>query len=235
VKAFLLAAGRGTRLRPYTETVPKCLLTIQGVPMLQIWLSLCRSLGISEVLVNTHAHADRVIEFVGRWKDGVRVSVVEEENLFGSAGTLRANRAWLASGDPFWVFYADVLTSVNLAGMLQFHTPESAATLGIYQVPDPGRCGIVTMDEHHVITEFEEKPASPKTNWAFAGIMIATQELLDAIPERFGADIAFDVLPRLTGRMRGYCLDGYVLDIGTIDNYLAAQNSWPGLMMEQTR
>lgn len=235
MKAFLLAAGHGTRLRPYTENLPKCLLSIQGVPMLAIWLSLCRDLGISEVLVNTHAHSAQVAEFVQQWRDGVRITVVEEEKLFGSAGTLRANRHWLRSEDRFWVFYADVLTSANLAGMLRFHSPSSAATLGVYQVPDPGRCGIVTIDEDQVITHFEEKPAFPKSHWAFAGILIGTQELLDTIPDKVGSDIAFDVLPRLAGRMRAYLLNGYVLDIGTIDNYRAAQESWPGLRKEHTR
>jgi mannose-1-phosphate guanylyltransferase len=235
MKAFLLAAGHGTRLRPYTENLPKCLLAIQGVPMLEIWLSLCRDLGISEVLVNTHAHAAQVVDFVQRWKEGVRVKVVEEEKLFGSGGTLRANRHWVRSEDQFWIFYADVLTSANLAGMQRFHTAASAATLGIYRVPDPGRCGIVTIDQNQVITDFEEKPAHPKSHWAFAGIMIGTQELLDTIPDRFGADIAFDVLPRLAGRMRAYFLNGYVIDIGTIENYRAAQTSWPGLRKEQSR
>jgi len=234
MKAFLLAAGHGTRLRPHTDTVPKCLLPIQGVPMLEIWLALCRQYGISDVLVNTHAHASAVVDFLSKWKDGVEVRVVEEPELFGSAGTLRANRQWVESEDKFWVFYADVLTNTHLDQMLRFHSPTSAATIGIYAVSDPERCGIVEVDGNQYVTSFVEKPAFPQSNQAFAGIMIATPHLLDAIPDKPGADIAFDVLPRLTGKTRAYRIEDYLLDIGTIENYERAQHTWPGLASPET-
>ena len=227
MKAFLLAAGLGTRLRPYTDRVPKCLLPIHGVPMLEIWLSLCSRYGVSDVLINTHAHSSAVTDFIRSRRNGVNVTVRDEPELFGSAGTLRANRAWLAGADKFWIFYADVLTNVNLASMLEFHSPCSAATLGVYSVPDPERCGIVCVDHNQVVRDFVEKPAAPRSRLAFAGIMIGTPELLDSIPEKPGADIAYDVLPHLTGRMRAYPISEFVLDIGTIQNYEAAQQRWP--------
>lgn len=229
MKAFLLAAGHGTRLRPYTDSLPKCLLPVKGVPMLQIWLELCRRHGISDVLVNTHAHSAAVVDFLNKWRDGIRVRIVEEPSLFGSAGTLRANRDWVNEEEAFWVFYADVLTCADLKGMLRFHSKSSAATIGVYSVPDPERCGIVELDEHQVMTSFVEKPLHPRNNLAFAGILLATPELLDAIPDKPGADIAFDVLPRLIGRTRGYRIGDYLLDIGTLENYEHAQHSWPGI------
>lgn len=201
--------------------------------MLEVWLSLCRNYGISEVLVNTHAHSATVVDFVSKWKDGVRVIVKEESELFGSAGTLSQNRRFVEGEDKFWVFYADVLTNTDLDAMLNFHSPESAATLGIYSVPDPERCGIVSVDRDRVVTDFAEKPAHPKSNWAFSGIMIGTREFLDVIPDRGGADIAFDVLPRLIGRMRAYTIPEFVLDIGTPENYEAAQKQWNGFGARQ--
>ena len=229
MKAFLLAAGYGTRLRPYTASTPKCLLPVQGVAMLQIWLQLCARYGISEVLVNTHAHSAAVANFLRNWHNGVRVMVVEEPELYGSAGTLRVNRKWVQLETAFWVFYADVLTATDLNAMLRFHAPSSAATLGVYTVPDPSRCGIVRLDPEDTVLEFVEKPVQPASNLAFAGIMIATKELLDAIPDKAGADIGFDVLPQLVGRMRAYRISEYVLDIGTCENYELAQRTWPGL------
>jgi mannose-1-phosphate guanylyltransferase len=229
MKAFLLAAGHGTRLRPFTESLPKCLLPVQGTPILEIWLALCRRYNVSEVLVNTHAHAPAVIDFVRHWKNGVRVSVVEERELFGSAGTLRANRGWVQHDESFWIFYADVLTNADLSRMLRSHDSRTAATLGVYLVPDPERCGIVSLDDTGTVLDFVEKPALPQSNLAFAGIMIGTPELLEAIPEKPGADIAADVLPRLTGRMRGYRINEFLLDIGTPENYDLAQKTWPGL------
>ena len=229
MKAFLLAAGHGTRLRPHTDETPKCLLPIRGVPMLEIWLSLCRRYGVHEVLVNTHAHASAVKEFVAQWKNGVRVTVIEEPELYGSAGTLLANRSWVHGEDKFWVFYADVLTDTNLEAMLAFHAADSAATLGLYSVPDPQRCGIATLDASGTVVDFVEKPVCPPGNLAFAGLLLATQQLLDEIPEKRGADIGFDVLPRLRGHMRGYRINSFVLDIGTLENYDFAQRAWPGL------
>ena len=229
MKAFLLAAGHGTRLRPYTDSVPKCLLPVQGVPMLEIWLALCRRYGISEVLVNTHAHADAVTDFVRRWKNGVQVTVVEEQELFGSAGTLRANRAWVEGEDRFWIFYADVLTCADLNEMSRAHAVGSVATLGVYSVPDPERCGIVSVDENGTVVHFEEKPAHPRGGLAFAGVMIGTPGLIEAIPDKAGADIAFDVLPRLVGRMRVHQISEFLLDIGTRENYELAQSTWPGI------
>lgn len=232
MKAFLLAAGLGTRLRPYTDSTPKCLLPVRGVPILEIWLSLCRAYGIGEVLVNTHAHADIVKSFLRTRAHGVQVTVIEERELFGSAGTLRMNRQWVSSEPIFWVFYADVLTRMDLNAMLRFHSAETAATLGVYSVPDPQRCGIVSISSDHVITDFVEKPAQPKSNLAFAGIMVGTQKLIDAIPDGRITDLAYDVLPRLVGSMRAYRISDYLLDIGTVENYEAAQNSWPGLFTE---
>jgi mannose-1-phosphate guanylyltransferase len=171
-----------------------------------------------------------VRDFIGNHSNGVHVQVVEEPELLGSAGTLLANRDWVSGEACFWVFYADVLHQANLSAML--HMQESkkpAATLGVYRVPDPARCGIVEVAEDGTIREFVEKPEQPASNLAFAGLMIGTQTLLDAIPNELPADIGFHVLPQLTGRMMAYTISEYLIDIGTIENYHEAQRSWPGL------
>ncbi len=235
MKAFLLAAGHGTRLRPLTDSIPKCLVPIQGVPLLNIWLDLCRSAGIDEVLVNLHAHADSVRKQLHQNENEMSVRVVEEPVLLGSAGTLLANRDWVADEPFFWILYADVLTNADLGKMLAFHRQRSLpATLGLYQVKDPERCGIVTFDEKQIVHEFEEKPARPKSNWAFAGLMLASSELLNMIPRHSPADLGFDVLPRLAGRASAYPICEYLMDIGTMANYRLAQDTWPGLTAVST-
>ena len=227
-KAFLLAAGSGTRLRPLTDETAKCLLPVRGNPLLQIWLELCRAAGIGEVLINVHAHAQKVREFVGQQNTGVRVTIAEEKELLGSAGTLVKNRAFVAQEDAFFVLYADVLTNLNLPDMLAFHhRKKMLATLGIYQVPDPGRCGIVSTNHDDIIERFVEKPEHPESNWAFAGVMVASPQILNLVPSRRPADIGFDLLPQLAGKMAAYRITGYLLDIGTPKNYASAQSSWP--------
>jgi mannose-1-phosphate guanylyltransferase len=230
VKAFLLAAGEGTRLRPITNHMPKCLVPIRGVPMLAIWLHLCRIAGIDHVLINLHAHADAVRQFVEQTDQRVKINVVEEPALLGSAGTLRANRAWVAGEEFFWIFYADVLNQADLHSMARLHERRRpAATLGVYKVPDPRRCGIVSTRPDGVVDGFVEKPQDPAGNVAFSGLMIGTSELLDAIPEQVPADIGFHVLPKLAGKMVAFPINDYLIDIGTMDNYRRAQETWPGL------
>jgi len=234
MKAFILAAGDGTRLRPLTKSVPKCLLPIQGVPLLEIWLNSCKAAGITDVLVNAHAHAQAVRQFAAAQKSGVRVRIVEEPQLLGSAGTLAENRAFVDKEEAFFLLYGDVLTNVDLRRMLEFHRHKDlSVTLGVYQAPDPARCGIVTMDRDDVIQKFVEKPTHPESSWAFAGVMIAGQEIFDFVPGRRPTDIGFDVLPKMAGRMTGYRISEYLIDIGTPENYEGAQRSWPGMTRSQ--
>ena len=229
MKAFLLAAGYGTRLRPLTDRIPKCLLPIRGVPILQIWLETCSRFGIDEVLINIHAHAEAVHQFVRKHPHGSKVRVVEETELLGSAGTLLRNREWVASEDFFWVFYADVLNRVDFSAMLRMHRARRpAATIGAYHVADPSRCGILDTVEDGTVVDFVEKPDRPRGNLAFSGLLLGTQTLLDAIPLKQPADLGFDVLPRLVGRMVAYPISTYLLDIGTMHNYEMAQSTWPG-------
>lgn len=132
MKAFLLSAGLGTRLRPLTNETPKCLLPIGGKLLLEIWLELLTMHGVKEVLVNTHWYAEKVKRFLSadyadytdqinnekRWP-GVRLFY--EKDLLGSAGTLLANRDWVADGRPFFILYGDNLTNVDLRRMYEFH------------------------------------------------------------------------------------------------------------------
>jgi mannose-1-phosphate guanylyltransferase len=232
MKAFLLAAGHGTRLRPLTDTIPKCLVPIRGVPLLQIWMDLCKRHQIDQILINVHAHSDVICSFLREHCDGdLEVTVSEEKILLGSAGTLLANRDWLGSDPFFWVFYADVLTTANLSSLqsiLERNTTH-LASLGVYEVPDPRRCGIVTMDKEGIVREFVEKPENPPGRLAFSGLMIARRQVLDLIPDEGLADIGFHVLPKLIGRMSGVLIADYLLDIGTMENYQLAQETWPGV------
>ena len=229
MKAFLLAAGKGTRLRPITDRMPKCLVPIGGVPLLSIWLETCRRVGITEVLINLHAHREEVRRFLDETDHGIKVHIVEEQTLLGSAGTLRANRDWVGSEELFWVFYADVLNLADLNGMLRVHRQRRpVATLGVYEVPDPHRCGIISARADGLIEEFVEKPKNPASKLAFSGLMIGTRDLLDVIPDHVPSDIGFHVLPLLVGQMLAFPIRDYLIDVGTLENYQKAQATWPG-------
>jgi mannose-1-phosphate guanylyltransferase len=234
LKAFLLAGGLGTRLRPLTDTTPKCLLPIQGMPALQIWFEICRTYGVDEILINVHSHGDAVRRFIGANKGELKVTLFEEEALLGSAGTILANRDWICKEKNFWVFYADVLTTMNLDRMLAYHEArKQIATIAVYEVPDPSRCGIVQIDEAGIVRDFVEKPKTPLSNLAFSGFMLSTPAILDEIPNLQPVDLGFHVLPRLVGRMAAYRSPDFVMDMGTLATYEAAQHAWPGLSQSQ--
>jgi mannose-1-phosphate guanylyltransferase len=229
MKAFLLAAGLGTRLRPLTDNTPKCLLPIRGTPMLEIWFTLCRRYAIDEVLINVHVHGEAVRKFAEKNNDGLRVRLFEESVLLGSAGTILANRDWVRNEESFWVFYADVLTTASLTPMLNFHTERGQiATIGVYEVPDPSRCGIVQVDHRGIVNKFVEKAKVPCGNLAFSGLMVASPELIEAIPNGIPADLGFDVLPQIVGRMAAYQIRDFLIDTGTLETYQVAQEKWPG-------
>jgi mannose-1-phosphate guanylyltransferase len=197
--------------------------------MLQIWFTLCHQYGINEVLINVHAHGDVVRKFIQENKDSLKVHLFEETLLLGSAGTIYANRDWVTKERSFWIIYADVLTTANLNEMLAFHRSRGQiATIGVYEVPDPSRCGIVQVDDNGLVRGFVEKPQAPVGNLAFSGLMLATATLLDVIPDTSPVDLGFHVLPHIVGRMAAFRISDYLLDIGTPENYQTAQKSWPG-------
>jgi mannose-1-phosphate guanylyltransferase len=97
-----------------------------------------------------------------------------------------------------------------------------AATLGLFRVPDPQTRGVVELDSAGIVVGFTEKPERPKSNLAWAGLLVATPQVWAAIPEQTPCDLGHDVLPRLVGRMRGFEIEGYHQDVGTPESYRQA-------------
>lgn len=186
--------------------------------------------GIDRVLVNTHSHSERVREYLAAYQGGVHVTVTNEPELLGSAGTLHVNRSFVAGEKAFAVLYADVLTNCRFDKLLDFHRLRGAPlTLGTYRVSNPSQCGIIATDDMGRVLEFAEKPEFPRSETAFSGVLVGGPALLDRVPARTPADIGFDVLPNLVGEMFAFSIKDYVLDIGTIEKYEQAQREWPGL------
>lgn len=230
MKAFLLAAGYGTRLQPLTNTIPKCLVPIQGRPLLGWWFELLRSHGISEVLVNTNYLPEPVREFIAqqnRTQNGLTAYEYYEPKLLGSGGTIRENRDFVAGEESFLICYADVLTNADLSEFERFHNAhDGMLSMALFHTNLPHQCGIAALDQNARITEFEEKPAHPKSDLANAGIYLARQTIFDLLPEKPVLDFGLDVLPRLIGHMFGWLTEGYLIDIGTMENYERANKEW---------
>ncbi len=229
-KAFLLAAGTGSRLGPLTDKIPKCLVPLGKTTLLDIWLDRLLQAGIREVLINTHHLAEEVESRLSRRAQRPAVRTVFEQKLLGSAGTVEVNRAFVKDEESFWVIYADNLTTISLRAMEEFHCHHrGVVTLAVYETDEPGRCGIVETKVNGEVVSFEEKPSNPRSSLANAGIYLCRSELFNYLhPGR--ADFGFDVLPRLIARMYAYPMTEYILDIGTPENYERACTDWPEMV-----
>jgi mannose-1-phosphate guanylyltransferase len=228
VKAVLLAAGVGTRLRPLTDTTPKCLLRIGNRTLLDIWLDALAGIGVTEVLLNTHHLAGQVREHVAARTSGPAVRLSHEPELLGSAGTLVANRDFVEGEDMFLAINADNLTDFDLELLVKEHRAGDAiATLTLFHAPNPSACGIVEVAPDGRMTGFVEKPADPPGDLANAGVYAFAPAVLDLIDEPLPRDIGFDLLHRLVGRARAVDMAGaYFIDIGTPAALASARDEW---------
>ena len=229
MKAVLLAAGLGTRLRPLTETTPKCLVPVGGRKLLDIWLDALQDLDVEEVLVNTHHLADQVVAHVARRAGGPPVCLVHEDTLRGSAGTLRAARGSLEADPWFLAINADNLTDYALADLVAAHNGRGTdlATLTAFRAPRPSACGILEVDRSGRLVGFEEKPVRPRSDLANAGMYAFSREVLALIDSAEPSDIGGHLLPRLVGRAQVVGIgDAYLRDIGTPEALAEARVTW---------
>ena len=228
MKAFLLAAGVGSRLRPITDTMPKCMLVIGDRPLLDIWLDAFDRAGVDEVLVNLHHLPDVVVQHIAARSGPPSVRTFLEPELLGSAGTLLANRKWVEGEELFLACYADNLTDFDLRSLIDAHRVHGTiASLTVFHSENPSAGGVVELDTVGRVTGFAEKPREPVSDLTNAGMYAFHPSVLaefDGMPLR---DIGYDLLPRLVGRARAVLVEGYFRDIGTPDAYQRAREEWP--------
>lgn len=218
LRAVLLAAGLGTRLRPLTDRTPKCLIEIAGRPLLDYWIDRLAAAEVADVLVNTHHLPEAVRRYIEHVNRGGRLRMHEafEPELLGSAGTIHANRDFVDTADECLIIYADNLSDVDLAALMAFHRGhDDPMTMMLFHAPRPEACGIAELDHDDRVVSFVEKPRSPSSDLANAGVYVVDGAACREIADMDVHDFGFNVLPRFVGRMRGWVWGGYHLDIGT--------------------
>lgn len=227
MKAFLIAAGEGTRLKPLTNKIPKCLIPINGTPLLEIWLKLFEKYNVRETLINLHHLPEFVFNYLKNYQGQVKVTTFYEKNLLGSARTVAENRNSVKGEKAFFIIYADNLTNMNLKKMFEYHLEKGVVlTMGLFRTSTPRECGIAEINENGIVVKFIEKPSNPQSNLANAGIYIASEDIFNYIPNKQYADFGYDVLPNLLSKMAGYIIEEYIIDIGFPENYQKAQSDW---------
>lgn len=237
IRALLLAAGLGTRLRPLTDHWPKCLMPIGKRPLLEYWLQTLYMAGIKEVLVNTHFHADQVNIFLAREQFARWVNSVHEKELLGTAGTIRANIDFLRNHTTLLI-HADNWCHCDFGDFIGYHLhrrPEHCLiTMMTFDTDTPQSCGIVETDHQGVVVAFHEKVPDPPGRRANAAVYILQPEILEWLDENPGInDFSTEVLPRFIGRIATWHNTGIHRDIGTLRSFRAAQHDplpqhcWP--------
>ncbi len=228
MKAFLLAAGVGSRLRPITDAIPKCMVMIDDRPLLDVWLDAFDRAGIDEALVNLHHLPDVVRDHIAARPGPPVVRTFFEPVLLGSAGTLAANRDWVDGEEMFLACYADNLTDFDLRSLIDEHCEHDAiATLTVFHSERPSAGGVVEVDGDGTVVGFVEKPTEPASDLTNAGMYAFHPSVLDEIIGPTPSDIGFHLLPPLVGRARAMLVEGYFRDVGTVEAYRQAREEWP--------
>jgi NDP-sugar pyrophosphorylase family protein len=228
MRALMLAAGEGQRLRPLTLSMPKPMVPVGGRPILEHLVALLRRHGIVEIAINLHYRPDAIVEYFGDGKRfGVELTYSHETHLLGSAGAAKALDGFLT--ETFVVLYGDVLTNVDLSALVAHHRASHCeGTIGLYEVDEPSRCGIVELGASGSVTRFVEKPA-PGTiegNLANSGILVLEPSVMNCVPSGVPYDFGVDLFPGLLSAgvpLSGKKLDGYILDIGARDRLEQAE------------
>lgn len=230
MRALLLAAGLGTRLRPITNHIPKCLVPIHGKPLLAYWFDMLLSNHVERVLVNTHYLPEAVKHFVDTspWRDSV--DMVHESVLLGTGGTILQNRDFL-SDNSFMVVHADNLTRFDVDAFIRAHRERPAGieiTMMTFDTDTPKSCGIVELDSQGVVVKFHEKVVDPPSNHANAAVYIFDPSVIDFLASlnKEVIDISTEVLPRYLGRIQTFHNTDYHRDIGTPESLMLAERDF---------
>jgi NDP-sugar pyrophosphorylase family protein len=234
MKAMVLAAGMGSRLGALTRELPKPLLDVNGRPILAWILANLARHGIRDVVVNLHFRGETIVQAMGPGDGcGVRITYVREEQLLGTAGSVKNAQALLQDGDPILVHYGDVLTDQDLGALARFHRERKAAlTLLLHQRARSN--SIVCLGPGQRVERLLERPddstrAAVSSPWVNSGVYLLEPAVLDTIPAGRACDFPRDVFPGLiaAGGVYGFPLTGYRCAVDSAERLEQARREWP--------
>jgi len=222
MKAVILAGGQGSRLRPLTEKIPKPMVRLLGIPIMEHIVRHLAASGVEEVISTLH-YRPRAIQdhFVDGAEFGVRMRYTLEKKPLGTAGSVRLGKKYL--DETFLVIAGDALVDFDFTAFLEFHRRKKAkVSLCLTRVPEPGEFGIVITDKDGKVQRFLEKPGPAEvfSDTINTGIYLIEPEVLNHVPARRPFDFANDLFPSLMEKnipIYGYVADGYWSDIGSLD------------------
>lgn len=235
IRALLLAAGLGTRLRPFTNHFPKCLAVIGDKPLLGHWLDKLAQCGCESVIINTHYLGHLVEQYIAdENRKDINIILSHEENLLGTAGTLNKHLDFF-KGSTGLLVHADNAMEDNLDGLLRAHSnrPNGClATMLTFTTNSPSSCGIVEIDTEGKMKNFYEKVKTPPGNLANGAVYVFDQTFIEYV-RALGAskkDISRDIIQNMGNRLFTYKTGGRFIDIGSPETFTEAHNFWSSMI-----
>ena len=223
MRAILLAAGLGTRLRPLTDSIPKCMVPIKGRPLLDIWCESLLGAGVEKILVNLHYKSEVVKDHLSRSKFAASIVTVFEPVLLGTAGTLIKSRDFF-SGDDGILLHADNYSEASITDLIQAHQnrPKSCdMTMLAFRTTTPETCGVLEVDSSNVLQAMHEKSKQNHGNLANAAFYVLSKKLIGELATE--TDFSNQVIPKYLGRALVVETPKVFIDIGSPQNYEEAQ------------
>ncbi len=221
---MILAAGRGTRLRPLTDATPKAMVPFADKPLLEHTVRLLAQHGFDDLIINLHHLPQVITDHFGDGRAwGVSITYSLEDELLGTAGAVR--KVADCFDGPFLVYYGDNLTNFDLDDLWQTHRRKGEiASIGLLWMDDPTTRGIIGINQHHRIERFIEKPQADQVfdnYWVNAGIYALQPEIFDYIPTHFPCDFSeiFADLLAANRPLRGHPMRGQLLSTDTPERY----------------
>lgn len=230
MKALLLAAGLGTRLRPLTNSIPKCLVPIGGRPLLGLWINSFIEAGIKEIFINLSFKGEMVRHYVEEASFPCQINFLEEKLLLGTGGTLKRNcHKFLDSS--IILAHADNLCLADFSSFIKAHQnrPKNVEiTMMTFNSENPQSCGIVKLNHDNIVTNFYEKIAHPPSNLANGAVFIiepsVTKFVMNQSKEHL--DFSADIIPHYMNKILAWHNHCYHRDIGTLGDYQKANDDW---------
>jgi mannose-1-phosphate guanylyltransferase len=237
MKALLLSAGFGKRLRPLTTSIPKCLVPINGKPLMEYWLDmLCGGAMMMPVMVNMHYLSRDIENYIARTPYREFITTVYEKYLLGTGGTLLKNR-WFFDKEQIFMAHGDNLSLFDLTDFMKAHDqrPEYCdITMMTFETETPQSCGIVELDTNNVVCAFHEKVDNPPGKLANGAVYILEPSIFDFL-DTLGQEIidfSTEVLPHYIGRINTFHNSRYHRDIGTMESYRQARQDFSNVSVK---
>ena len=220
MNAIILAAGVGSRLGDITKHIPKPMIKVQGKPIIEHNIELCKKFGIKNIFINLHHLPDTITEYLGDGKKyDVKIHYYYEPEILGTAGALEPFISKLGD-DHYFVIYGDNFTKINLKSLFKYHLDKkSDFTIVMHYREDVSHSGVLECSENGRVIDFVEKPKPEETssNWVNAGIYLIDPRIICNIIEK-GLDFGRDIIPKLISsncKVFGFRIDDEVIAIDT--------------------